>query len=505
MQVRITLRTGVHIHDWSEVKKAYPGLHKMLKSRVILPNPAYHEARRAGRRGYGIPREIHCFAIDRDGDDVLTLPLGILGEIIEATGGKVEIDDRRCQVPAPPMQSGVVLRDYQTPAVDALCHSLENTGLGLLEAPPGAGKTEMALEVIARLGQRTLWVTHTADLLRQARERAVSRLGLDPYSIGIIGCGRLEIGDVLTIGIIPTLRNVADAYAGEFGCVVLDECHHSPAETWSKVIGSFAARYRFGVTGSLERNDGLEKITHLFFGPTTYTIERSKGAGVLTPQLRVIKTSVEPPAWKAFVEMEARYKKAFEAYEAGKLKRKPKKPMMPYGKISDELLSDSTRNRLIVDTIARVAPGRHTLVLSSRIDHCELLASMLRERLGWIGPERAGWIRVIHGGQPQSLRHEIIERARAGDVKILLSVNIAKEGLDVPILDQLFLVAGGKDPIFLKQAIGRIQRLHPGKPRPVVWDVVDEECGVMKAQYWQRRRVYKELGMIASTRQQMTA
>src|SRR5690606_9813874 len=133
------------------VKKARPELYKVLKSRLILPNPEYHAAVRAGRTGFGIPREIQCAAFDHE-RDVLTVPPGILRELINAAGGEVEIDDQRCTVAAPPVTSSIELRDYQEPAVAALIRDLETTGLGLLESPPGSGKTEMALEVAARLG-----------------------------------------------------------------------------------------------------------------------------------------------------------------------------------------------------------------------------------------------------------------------------------------------------------------------------------------------------------------
>jgi len=94
---------------------------------------------------------------------------------------------------------------------------------GVIVAPPGSGKTVMAMAIIAAAGQPALCLTHTKDLADQARERAVEFLGLDADEIGMIGGGRWQIGDRLTIGMVQTLaKGMSDEFANRFGLVVLN-------------------------------------------------------------------------------------------------------------------------------------------------------------------------------------------------------------------------------------------------------------------------------------------
>lgn len=511
-QFRITLRTGVHIANWHQIRRWRPAIAQQVRADTIIPNPAYLEALRQGRKGLGIARHIITGRYD-ERTHTLTLPTGYLPRLAKIAATMIDsITDERVTVPAPPVRSSIQLRDYQVPAVEAMMEALHSRGFALLEAPPGAGKTEMGLEIAARLGQRALWLTHTLDLANQVRQRAVQRLGIPESDIGMIGAGKREYGSFLTIGIIQTLARMSHNELAElewhFGTVVLDECHHSPAETWSKVIGSFAARYRFGVTGTLERRDGLEDVTRLYFGPTTYKIERhhiqlaaidGQGAGVLAARLRTVRIKGDeyvPDAWRSYQEREAEYKRQLARFEPGKLFRKPRKPQLPYNAIINELLTNEHRNRRLLELLARIAPGRRTLVLSARVEHCQLLAEGLRQ----LRPQLR--VATVHGQQPATVRDSILQKAREGELDMLFSVNIAKEGLDVPILDQLVFVAGGRDPIYIKQAIGRIQRSYVGKTDCIVWDVIDEDVGVLKAQWWARRRIYIELGMIQPKQRQ---
>lgn len=508
--LQITLRTGVHIAGWHQIRRFRPDIARQVRADTIIPNPAYTKALRIGYQGRGIPRHIITGQYNEQ-TRVLTLPMGYLVRLQQFAAAAIDsVADERITVPAPPVKNVIQLRDYQQPAVAAMLGSLHGRGVALLEAPPGSGKTEMGLEIAARLGQRTLWLTHTLDLANQVRRRAVERLGIPESDIGLIGDGKRRIGKFLTIGLIPTLARMDlddSDLPLQFGTVALDECHHSPAETWARVIGSFPARYRFGVTGSLERRDGLQAITHLIFGPTTYEISRTavqlaasgQKGGVLPATLHTLRIKGDefvPDAWREYEAKENEYKRQLEAFNEGRIFTKPRKPRLQYNTIINELLANEHRNRRILEMLARIAPRRRTLVLSARVEHCQLLEEGLRR----LRPQLR--VATIHGQQPATIRESILRRAQEGELDVLFSVAIAKEGLDVPILDQLVFVAGGRDPIYIKQAVGRIQRTHPGKSNCIVWDIVDEDIGILKAQWWARRRVYIELGMVQPRRRQ---
>lgn len=488
--VTLSLGAMLAIRPWSAVKAALPeDARRAIQADLEIQNPEYTEAQRLGRWTERIPRVLRMWQHNR-ATDTLVVPAAyalVIRAWLHRYNVPHVLDDQRAVQPATWPPARVTLRPAQAEAVDVLVRTVEDTGFGMLVAPPGSGKTVMGLEIARRLGQRTLWLTHTRDLADQASTRALEHFGLGGEDVGLLGDGERRAGRVLTVGLIPTLARMGDDEfpATLFGTVVVDECHHlgGGAATWQTTVGRLAARYKLGLTATPKRADGLHAITFLYLGPVTHEIPAADtpGAGAMIPRLHVVRTAVVPKTWAEYERRTAHL-------------ARDRRPPAPYNQILDELLADESRNRLITELLARIAPGHHTLVLSARVEHCKHLAGMLAAR----APELR--VAVVHGEQPAGERRGIIEEARAGCVDVLFSVNVAKEGLDVPRLDQLVLVAGGRDPVYLKQAVGRLLRPAPGKGEVRVWDVVDEAVGVLRAQYWARRRVYRELGMVEPRR-----
>lgn len=96
---------------------------------------------------------------------------------------------------------------------------------GVLVAPCGAGKTEIGMALIARLGRPALWITHTLDLAQQAKERAQLRLGLDDREVAVISGKSKRLGTKLTIATVQSLyRMELDELSRTVGVVIVDEC-----------------------------------------------------------------------------------------------------------------------------------------------------------------------------------------------------------------------------------------------------------------------------------------
>ena len=170
--------------------------------------------------------------------------------------------------------------------------------------------------------------------------------------------------------------------------------------------------------------------------------------------------------------------------------REPQKPLAPYADILREIIESHPRNELILDTLKKECPSHCSLVLSKRVEHCRYLANMLADATPSLKAS------VIHGKMSKNQRDEIIEKMKSGKLDVLFAVNIAKEGLDIPRLDRLFLVCSGRNEAEVEQMVGRIQRAYSGKDDAVVFDFVDDKISMFYAQHLARRRVYKKLGMI---------
>ena len=137
-------------------------------------------------------------------------------------------------------------RSYQREAVDAW---LRAGGRGIVVLPTGAGKTVVAFDAIARLGVRTLVVVPTIELLRQWRAGIAEHLSLPLESVGIIGGGERQSGDitVITYDSAAMPRRRLDRY----GLLVFDEAHHLPAQSYSTIARKAAASWRLP---ALQRN-----------------------------------------------------------------------------------------------------------------------------------------------------------------------------------------------------------------------------------------------------------
>ena len=435
-------------------------LRAKIADELTVANPKYAKARAMGFATYNIPRVIKLYEHIGNG---IVLPRGYLNRLLQIAPD-AEIIDHRLTLPAAGFTSKISLRDYQAPVIPAAIKAQQ----GVVVAPCGSGKTEMGMEFVAKVDQPTLWLTHTKDLANQSRDRAVSRLGLSKKEIGFIGGDTFRVGERFTVGMVPTLarRNLLDL-TSQFGCIVIDECHHvfkdaKAVGTFQKVISSFPARYRIGLTATPHRSDGLVDTMFYVLGPKIIEVEQGalKEAGqVIAPTVRFIETG-----W------EVEYQEDFN-------------------ELLTAMVEDDGRNQLLLDVLTSHVEGHHSLILGDRIAHLEELSLVLMRKKPNI------YVATVTGDTPKATREKIMRETRVGNIQVLFATYaLAKEGLDIPILDQLFLVTPKRDYAVVTQAVGRIARPAEGKAQATVFDFYDSEVGVLIGQAVARRnKVYKPL------------
>lgn len=76
---------------------------------------------------------------------------------------------------------------------------------------------------------------------------------------------------------------------------------------------------------------------------------------------------------------------------------------------------------------------------------------------------------------------------------LFASYSLAKEGLDIPRLDRLYLTTPKKDYAVVTQSIGRIARTFEGKQDAICYDYVDR-IGFCENQYKRRKTSYRKAG-----------
>jgi hypothetical protein len=248
-----------------------PSLLSSLKHLASLHNPEFYSRQQIGLSVWGAPRMLRCYS---ESLDRLFLPRGVAdraAKLIEKAGSRLAITDLRSAPAKLEIEFTGTLRAEQQAAVDAVA-AYE---LGVLVAPPGAGKTVMGCGVIARHKVPTLILVDRTPLVDQWKERLREHLGLGPKDIGQLGGGKkTKLTGLIDLATLQSLTRAADpaAILCEYGLVIVDECHHVAAHTFARAIQSIPARRWLGLTATPKRADGREEIMFMHCGQVRHKI-----------------------------------------------------------------------------------------------------------------------------------------------------------------------------------------------------------------------------------------
>ena len=151
---------------------------------------------------------------------------------------------------------------------------------GVLAATTAFGKTVLAAWLIAQRGVNTLVLVHRRQLLEQWVERLSTFLGMPAKSIGRIGGGRRKPTGILDVALIQSLvrKGVVDDLVGEYGHLIVDECHHLSAQSFEQVARRSKARFVTGLSATVDRKDGHHPIIFMQCGPIRHRVDAREQA-----------------------------------------------------------------------------------------------------------------------------------------------------------------------------------------------------------------------------------
>ena len=451
------------VGSYLKITDPSPAIVSWCKANLELPNPEYQKKVRMHLWVGNTPKQLTLYSTN--GTDLI-LPFGCLRSILPLLEGDVKKLFRK---PHKVEFGGKVpLYDYQEEAVGAMLIN----HYGILQSPAGSGKTQMGIALAAALGVKTLWLTHTKDLLTQSKTRAEQYI--DPSMLGTITEGKANIGQTMTFATIQTMCKMdLELYRDEWDCIIVDECHRvsgtpTAVTQFSKVLNALRARHKYGLSATVHRADGLIKATYAMLGEVVWTVpDEAVKSRVMT--VDVVPKGTGVGLNPCFLNTDG---------------------TINYAKMITYLTEQEGRNQLILADL-RANRDHYNLVLSERVDHLKYLYSQLP-------PALKNQAAVIDGKMTTKAlkkeREQAIEDMRTGDKRYLFATySLAKEGLDIPRLDRLYLVTPQKDYAVIVQSVGRVARTFEGKQQPLVFDYVDSIKSLIKS-YKKRCASYRKCG-----------
>ncbi len=443
-----------------------PALRNRLLRLAAFQNPEFYKAQAMRLPTYDKPRIIACA---EDHPHHIGLPRGCLEDVLELLSdlkiAPVVRDERFAGQPLRATFQGE-LRPEQRIAADAmLAHET-----GVLSATTAFGKTVVAAWLIAQRGVNALVLVHRRQLLDQWVERLSAFLDLPVTGVGQIGGGRDRANGLLDVAVIQSLgrKGVIDDRVGDYGHIIVDECHHMSAFSFERVSRRAKARFVAGLSATVVRKDGHHPIIFMQCGPIRHRVS-AKAQAIARPFEHTV--FVRPTAFQA-ASIEEDQRAQFQS-------------------LYRELIGDEARNRRICDdVIEAVRDGRSPLILTERNDHLDRLASHL-----------SGSIRhllVLRGGMGKKQRQTVADQLQGipqDEERVLLSTGkYIGEGFDDARLDTLMLTLPVSWRGTIAQYAGRLHRLYDSKREVRVYDYADLNVPMLARMFDRRCRGYEAVG-----------
>lgn len=439
-------------------------LPQALANRLIrlaaFQNPEFHKAQAMRRSVWDKPRVIGCaenFPLH------IALPRGCLDaakDLLKDNGISLDLrDERQDGTPIDVSFTGSLRLDQEAAVSAMLQHDA-----GVLCAPTAFGKTVTAAAMIARRGVSTLVLVHRTELLKQWQERLGAFLGAGKGVVGAIGGGKARATGKIDIAVMQSLshRGELDGLLGNYGQVIVDECHHVGAASFEAILKRPSARFVLGLTATPVRRDGQQPIIFMQCGPVRYTAARPTSAPhdlEVVPRTRRARIDLPP--------------------EAG------------IQDVFRHLSNDRDRTRAIAAEVTDTfAQRRKVLVLTERTEHLDAILAALEGQV----PVPF----VLHGRMSRKQRATLVcdlDALPPEAPRILLATGrLVGEGFDHPPLDTLVLAMPVSWKGTLQQYAGRLHREQASKTGVRIIDFVDTGHPALQRMWDKRQQGYRAMG-----------
>lgn len=300
---------------------------------------------------------------------------------------------------------------------------------GLVVAATGIGKTYLAAFDSAKY-QRILFVAHREEIIKQAAQSFKNVRNSD--DIGFFYANQKDTNNSFIFALVQTLGK--DEYLNEkyfardyFDYIVVDEFHHAVSNNYNKIINYFTPKFLLGLTATPERLD-------------------SKDVFALCDYNMVYEVRLKDAINKGWLVPFKYYGIYDETVNYEDIDYK-------YGKYDDKQLEEALmlnkRGELILNHYQKYNSQRAMGFCSSR-HHAEYMAKVFNEN-------KVSAAAVYSGerGEYSEERDIALAKLTSGELKVIFSVDMFNEGLDVPQIDMVMFLRPTQSPTIFLQQLGR--------------------------------------------------
>jgi superfamily II DNA or RNA helicase len=428
-----------------------------LKEELNFANTEFFIKKKSGKNTFRTER---YFKLIEETENEITIPRDFIRKLLRFCNEQnLEFDfqDYRKKKEEIDFSLNATLRKHQDKVIEAV----SKKDFGVIVAPPASGKTIMGLKIIADKKQPALIIVHRKQLLEQWQERVQAFLGIPKHEIGIIGQGKAKIGKQITIATIQSLPKQIEQIQNQFGTILVDECHHIPAETFHNTIEKLGTFYLYGLTAAPFRKYNDDKLIFTFLGEIISEVVSTEIENFKHAQIIVRSTNLDIP-----------FNSKTDNFET----------------LSKILVHDSERNKLILNDIkTELSKGKQIAIITERKEHIEALYLFLKQSYEII---------ALSGDDSDANKKIKGQTLHQGNFQILITTGqYFGEGSDLSNINSLFLVYPFSFKGKLIQYIGRVQR---SEINPTIYDYRDIKIDYLNKLYLKRNTYYRQIARQAS-------
>ena len=326
----------------------------------------------------------------------------------------------------------------------------------------GTGKTYASAFAMRELGfKRVLFLVHRGQLARQTK-KSYEKVFDKSISMGLVGAGYDDYKKDYVFATVQTLNrdeHLKEYKPTDFDCIILDEAHHSSANTYQKVMNYFKPRLWLGMTATPDkRDDDID-------GKNIYQIFNYQIAYEIRLQQAMEENMLCPFHYFGITDIS----------------------MLNDKEIKSKKLTESSFNQLVSDERVKhiVEQANYFgysgdrvkgLIFCSRIDESVELSNKFNQT---INPETGKYFRTIalNGDASEEERQNAFERLATDEntadaLDYIFSVEILNEGVDIVEVNQVIMLRPTESPIVFIQQLGRGLRKAKGKEYVVILDFI---------------------------------